>query len=80
MCDNHPEDAAVNEDLLEFARAWKKGYTLPVHPSIGRRLNHSLIVAHEDPVPLTRATNGDAPSLAELLFREHALARVRVVA
>jgi hypothetical protein len=62
----------VNEDLLEFARAWKNGETLPVHPSVGRRLNHSLVVAEEDPVPLARATSESAPSLADLLFREHA--------
>lgn len=62
----------MNEDLLEFARAWKRGHTLPVHPSIGRRLNACLAAADEDPVPFGRSTDSSGPSLSELLFNEYA--------
>lgn len=69
--DNRPhKDDDVNEDLLDFARAWKAHATLPVHPSIGRRLNHALVVAGEDPVPFARATDNRQPSLADLLQRQ----------
>lgn len=72
MCDNHPEDRVVNEDLLEFARAWKAGYTTRVHPSIGRRLNACLMQAGDSPVPLSHHTDARRSSLADLLFIEHA--------
>lgn len=61
----------MNDDLLEFARAWKAGYTLPVHPSVARRLNQALVANGEDAVPFRRATNETAPSLDELLRRAH---------
>lgn len=65
----------MNDDLLEFARAWKAGYTLRVHPTVGRRLNQALFAAHEDPRPFLFGCTEDAPTLEELLRRdEHARA------
>lgn len=64
----------MNEDLLPFARAWKKGYTKPVHTTVARRLNQALRVAGEDSVPLKRSTDDGRDSLNDILFREYARA------
>lgn len=62
-------------DLLALARDWKAGRIGRVHPTIGQQLNSALVRAHEDAVPFRRATDMSAPSLAELVRRQHEEAR-----
>lgn len=68
--DTHGE-LDMNDDLLDFARAWKAGYTLRVHPTVARRLNQALVASGDDPVPLARATSEASPTLATLLHEAH---------
>lgn len=57
--------------VLELARDWKAGKLTPVHPSVGRVLNRALVAADEDPVPHRRNTSLRAPSVVDLVRREH---------
>jgi hypothetical protein len=61
--------------MLLLARKWKAGELGKVHPSIGRIFNRSLLLAGEEAVPFARATDESAPSVPELILREHMCAQ-----
>ncbi len=61
-------------DILAVALEWKAGLIGFVHPTVGRMLNQALVRAGQDAVPLRRHTVDHAPTIAELIRREHARA------
>lgn len=67
-------DETEERDVLAVALEWKAGLLGPVHPQVGRMLNRALVRARQDAVPLRRRTTDDAPTVAEMIRREHARA------